>query len=169
MNNEWLGDSYDIVKRFFVGVLRTLGYVVYVNPMPTGDWSSSESSFLRFLGAQHVRDAAISGRTALLLDPDTGIGREPSERHTTIPAIVSELENHAVVFVFDQSFSRGSEPLPQLYEKLRQLRELGAHGFYYDSHARFLFSSSSIRELNSLQDALVELGLPERRLVLLAP
>lgn len=165
MNEKWFGDSYDIVKRFFVEALRELGYVVLVDPMLTGNWSSINSSFLRFLKAEHIEDAAISGRTALLLDPDTGIGKKPSKRHTTLAAIAAKLYQHSVVFVFDQSFSRERDAVKQIQEKLEALRDLGAYGFYYDSHARFLFSSRSSGELKSIQDAFLELGLPRRRLV----
>jgi hypothetical protein len=73
MNPNWFGDSYDIVKRFFLDVLRSLGYAVYVDPMPSGDWTSIEPEFLKFLGAQHLREAERSRDSALLLDPDTGI------------------------------------------------------------------------------------------------
>ena len=44
MKLDWFGDSYDIVKRFFVEVLSGLGYAVYVDPMPTGDWTPSETA-----------------------------------------------------------------------------------------------------------------------------
>jgi hypothetical protein len=39
MRPEFLGDSYDIVKRFFCETLRSLGYTVYIDPRFTGDWS----------------------------------------------------------------------------------------------------------------------------------
>ena len=125
MNSAWFGDSYDIVKRFFVGALTDLGYQVYVDPMPTGDWNSSENALLEFLGARHVREVT-PGRTALLLDPDTGIRERSSSRHATFRKIVEQLDLHNIVFVFDQSFSRGSPVLPQLEAKLRHLAVLGA-------------------------------------------
>ena len=165
MNGDWFGDSYDIVKRFFIEALRSLGYAVYVDPMPTGDWSSVEPKFLEFLGAQHVRDALPSRESALLLDPDTGIAGLPSRKHTSIATMVSHLQRHTIVFAFDQSFSRSGKPLPQLQEKLRQVQRLGAHGFYYESHARFLFMSSSSPKLDALRDALLRAGLPAHRLV----
>jgi hypothetical protein len=161
MNRDWFGDSYDIVKRFFVGELRSLGYVVYVDPMPSGEWESAEPAFLEFLGALHVRDAQASGQSALLLDPDTGISERQSLEHVSIRRIVNHLDQHEIVCVFDQSFSRGAAPLPQLQAKLLQLRENGAHGFYYDSHACYFFSSLAVRE------AFLEAGLPGHRLVAL--
>ncbi|MFZ5875664.1 MAG: hypothetical protein ACOYXU_04550 [Nitrospirota bacterium] len=165
MNRDWFGDSYDIVKRFFVGALRSLGYTVHVDPMPTGDWESTESAFLEFLGARHIREAQSADKSALFLDPDTGIAARQSRRHTSIPSIASHLERHAIVFVFDQSFSRSADSLPQLQAKLRELHELGAQGFYYNSHARFLFSSLSAERLRALHEALLKAGLPAHRLI----
>src|SRR5690349_3125206 len=97
MNRDWFGDSYDIVKRFFLDALRTGGYDVYVDPMPTGDWAPCEGAFLEFLRAKHVREANGSAGSALLLDPDTGIGAQPSPRHTTVAGIVGLLEHHSIV------------------------------------------------------------------------
>ena len=165
MNRDWVGDSYDVVKRFFVGALHSLGYEVYVDPMPTGDWEPSEPAFLAFLGARHVRDLQQSGESALLLDPDTGIGARSSRRHTAITNILAHLERHSVVFVFDQSFSRSAESLEQLLHKLRLLEDAGAHAFYYDSHARFLFCSRSSAKLTALRESLLRTGLPATRLV----
>ncbi len=167
MNRDWFGDSYDIVKRFFVGELRSLGYVVYVDPMPSGEWESVEPAFLEFLGALHVRDAQPSGQSALLLDPDTGISDRRSLAHASTERIARHLDQHEIVFAFDQSISRGAAPLPQLQAKLLQLSEHGAHGFYYDSHARFLFSSLSAHKLSAVREALLKAGLPAHRLVAL--
>jgi hypothetical protein len=163
MNSDWLGDSYDVVKRFFVGCLRDLGYQVYVDPMPTGSWSQS-ASYLEFLGARHVREAK-PGKTALLVDPDTGIGTRSSKKHTTIRHIVGQLDRHELVFVFDQSFSRGHPALPQLGAKLREFATHEVHAFFYDSHARFLFASRSATALAAAREAFVKLGLPSRRFV----
>lgn len=143
MNPDWFGDSYDVVKRYFAEVIRALGYAVYVDPMPTGNWRHTEANFLKFLGAKHVRDHDTSMKSALLLDPDTGIGTRPSPRHTTVERVASRLKEHTLVFVFDQSFSRGTPSLSQLQEKLGCLHGLDVHGFYYDFHARFLFASRS--------------------------
>lgn len=167
MKSDWFGDSYDIVKRFFVGVLGSLGYIVYVEPMPSGDWDPVERAFLSFLGARHVRDSRAPGRSALLLDPDTGVAERPSRSHTSISSIVSHLARHEIVFVFDQSFSRSAHPLAQVHAKLEKLQGHGAHGFYYDSHARFLFSSLSADRLSAFREELLKAGLPGHRLVAL--
>ena len=167
MNAEWFGDSYDIVKRFFVGGLRDLGYQVYVDPMPTDDWVSYGSQFLRFVGAEHVREAR-PGKTALLLDPDTGIKKKRSPKHTTIADIVDQLDLHKIVFVFDQSFSRNRRVVLQLEDKLRELADLGVDGFFYNSHAHFLFASRSPSSLASAREGFIKTGLPNSRFLSLS-
>jgi hypothetical protein len=44
MRPEFLGDSFDIVKRFFGETLRSLGYTVYIDPLFSGDWSGKEDN-----------------------------------------------------------------------------------------------------------------------------
>jgi hypothetical protein len=49
-----------------------------------------------------------------------------------------------------------------------KLKDLHAHdgiGFYYDSHAKFLFSSKSAEVVDSLKECLKELGLPSFRII----
>jgi hypothetical protein len=164
MNEAWFGDSYDIVKRFFVDVVKANGYSVYADPMFTGAWRSTEP-FFKFLGVQDATDHAVPARSALFVDPDIGIGNRRSARHTTIAVIVEKLDRHDMVFVFDQAFSRALPSRGQLRRKLQQIEEFGAHGFYYDSHARFLFCSRSIDRLRSIRKAVLRTGLPERRVI----
>lgn len=108
MNPKWFGDSYDIVKRFFVDALKGIGYEVYVEPMFTGDWKGAEQQFFEFLGAKNNDEFADPRpKSALFVDPDTGIGKKASSRHVTISEIIKELSEYEIVFSFDQSFSRG--------------------------------------------------------------
>ncbi len=51
MNPEWFGDSFDIVKRFFVENLNKIGYHVVVDPMFTGEWNGLEHKFYKFIEA----------------------------------------------------------------------------------------------------------------------
>jgi hypothetical protein len=166
MNSQWFGDSFDIVKRFFIGNIREMGYQVFVDPMFTGEWNGLENKFYDFLGAAPLESLATSrGKTALLLDPDTGIGLNPTKQHVTVRMIVNYLQEHEIVFSFDQSFSRGGDALKKMREKLSLLKKEGAAGFYYDSHARFLFSAKSPEVLANLKRHLVTAGLPEKRLI----
>lgn len=164
MNERWFGDSYDIVKRFFVGVVTANGYTVYADPMFTG---RGERAFLRFIQAATHADGASLKNSALFMDPDTGVSVHDgaSKRHTNVTALVEKLSEHDLVFVFDQAFSRALPARPQLFRKLRKLQALGAHAFYYDSHARFLFCTRTLARLTSLRRAIVKTGLPENRVV----
>jgi hypothetical protein len=166
MNPEWFGDSYDIVKRFLSAELQRVGVRVYADPMLTGEWPDGAAAFLAFIGATHADEARGSDyNTALFIDPDTGVRERASARHCTITYMVRQAEKFSLVFAFDQSFSRNAPAQIQMEYKLDQLRELGVHGFYYDSHARFLFTARQRRHLLKARDSLIAAGLPERRLV----
>ena len=166
MNPQWFGDSFDIVKRFFIGNIREMGYQVFVNPMLTGEWNGLENKFYDFIGAAPLKNLSTSsGRTALFLDPDTGIAPKQTKQHVTIRMIVNYLQEHEIVFSFDQSFSRGGDALEQMDKKLSLLKKEGAAGFYYDSHARFLFSAKSPEVLANLERHLMAAGLPEKRFI----
>ena len=68
MNPQWFGDSFDIVKRFFIANIREMGYQVFVDPMFTGEWNGLENKFYDFLGAVPLESLATSsGKTALFL------------------------------------------------------------------------------------------------------
>ena len=166
MRAEFLGDSYDIVKRFFCEVVRSLGFTVYIDAMLTGAWSGQEESFFRFLGVQRCPAAhQLHGMTALFLDPDTGVNEKGSPAHVSYGRLVQEAENHALVFSFDQAFSRAGESGPKLQVKLGAMASRGCAALYYASHAHFLFVSREHAHLRRLRTHLVELGLPAERLV----
>ena len=100
MNPKYLGDSYDLVKRFFCIALATLGYEVLIDAMFTGEWNGEEETFYRLIGARPLGNSPKSRFTALFIDPDTGVREEAGERHVSFDRIVAELQNHALVFVF---------------------------------------------------------------------
>ena len=164
MNPQWFGDSFDIVKRFFVENLNEIGYHVVVDPMLTGEWNGLEHDFYQFLKAYPLTEKS-SSKSALLLDPDTGVGRKKSKQHVTIKCIADQLLHHDVVFSFDQSFPRGGKTTDKIREKLMLLQETGNHGFYYDSHASFLFAAKSIEILREVEQQLLASGLPASRLL----
>ena len=81
VNPKWFGDSYDIVKRFFVGVLNDLGCRVYVDPMCTVDWKGIENQFHQFLGTVSIQDYVSEGeRTVFRLAQ-----REVSKHRRVVP------------------------------------------------------------------------------------
>jgi len=164
LNPQWFGDSFDIVKRFFVENLNAIGYHVVVDPMLTGEWNGLEHEFYQFLKAYPLTEKS-SSKSALLLDPDTGVGRKKSKQHVTIKCIADQLLHYDVVFSFDQSFPRGGKATDKIIEKLKLLQETGNHGFYYDSHARFLFAAKSIEILREVEQQLLASGLPSSRLL----
>lgn len=166
MRPEFLGDSYDIVKRFFCETLRSLGYTVYIDPLFTGDWSGQERTFYRFLGVEPYAGVKPASRvTALFLDPDTGVNEKGSSSHVSYERLVDEAKSHAVVFAFDQAFSRAGEAGPKLQAKLQKLSELGCAALYYASHAHFLFVSREREGLTQLRGELLARGLPASRLI----
>lgn len=69
------------------------------------------------------------------------------------------------MFSFDQSFSRDGSATEKIREKLILLKETGNYGFYYDSHARFLFAAKSIEILKEIEQQLLSSGLPASRLL----
>jgi hypothetical protein len=166
VNPRYLGDSYDIVKRFFCEALRGLGYTVFIDPTFTSLLNEKEGSFYSFLGVKPLGERSTDGPlTALFLDPDTGVGSRDGARHVSLSRIGRELQHYAIVFAFDQAFSRQSKPKDVMALKLSALRELGCSGFFYDSHARFLFASGDPIRLASLRRRLFDLGLPGSRFV----
>ena len=164
MNPQWFGDSFDIVKRFFVENINELGYHVVVDPMLTGEWNGIEHQFYKFLKA-HPLSEISHNKSALLLDPDTGVGKSKTKQHVTIKCIAERLSQYEIVFSFDQSFSRGGSATDKMREKLMQLKETGNYGFYYDSHARFLFSTKTVEILKEVEQQLLSSGLPASRLL----
>jgi hypothetical protein len=166
MNPKYFGDSYDLVKRFFCRELSALGYRVVADPMFTGEWEGSEEAFLRFIGTRRAaRGSRTTGRTALFVDPDTGVHSRASRKHVAISDLAERASRYALVFAFDQSFSRQHDPRKTIRGKLSVLSTLRREAMYYDSHARFLFVSASKRPIDELRRHLMQLGLPASRFV----
>ena len=166
MNPKWFGDSYDIVKKFFVGTLKDIGYEVYIDPRFTGDWNEKEQHFINFIGAKLNNDFEItSRRSALLIDPDTGIKEKASPKHVDFNTIIQNLKKYEIVFSFDQSFSRSKSSEEQMQKKLSILNKLGGNGFYYDSHTKFLFASQDMNVIKKIRERLLQIGLPNTRLI----
>lgn len=166
MNASNLGDSYDVVKRYLCEVARSLGYAMYVDPMFTGQWTSTQrASFYRFIGARPIPTKGAGTVAALLVDPDVGVRVKAGPGHVSFAAVASRCQEFELVLVFDQSFARGSNVQGDLVRKLQSLRELGVRGLYYDSHARFLICSKGPGPAMRFRKALSETGLPANRIV----
>jgi hypothetical protein len=167
MNPEFLGDSYDLVKRFFVHEFRALGYEVAVDPLFTGDWAEGEEeAFHRLIDVKHRKELPSTGdRTALFLDPDTGVKGRATRRHVSYDRLAHEAAKHRLVFAFDQSFSRQGSAAEAMARKLNAISSLGLAGLYYDSHARFLFASRQSDAIHEVWLHLQRVGIPSRRLI----
>ena len=164
MKPSFLGDSYDLVKRFFCFELSALGYNVVVDSMFTGAWKRRKREFYSLIGvAMDVPAPPHSARTALFVDPDTGVKHKGSTQHVSFDRLAQEATSHALVFSFDQSFSRRAKPIEVMKGKLSALKDRSCHAMYYDSHARFLFVSKHEKSLRELRAHLVSLGLPTKR------
>ena len=102
----------------------------------------------------------------MLIDPDTGIADRATPGHISVDRIVSRLKQHDVVIVHDQSFDRNAgSPKEQMRMKLKEAQSLGAFGFYYDSHARFLFVARDHGQMQAMRDDLRGCGIPLGRFI----
>ena len=143
-----------------------MGYAVSIEAMLTGEWSGEEEKFFKLVGA--APGSGLPGRgklTALLVDPDTGVHSRSGGRHVSLGRLVEFAQQHTLVLAFDQSFSRKAIYPDAMLSKLAGIQKLGAHGMYYNSHARFIFVSSTPEPLSALRAHLVGIGLPSHRLV----
>lgn len=165
MNPDYLGDSYDVVKRFFCHELKNLGYATYADNRFKESWENhTRKKFLKFINAV-PEEAAPPLRTALFLDPDTGINQTGGTRHISLEQIAQKSEQFDLVFCFDQAFSRNRNKREQQDIKLRSLTAYGYTAMYYDSHACFLFCARQADAILELRNHLENIGMPDWRLV----
>jgi hypothetical protein len=170
MKREYLGDSYDAVKRMWQELLS--------------GWAPLHAE-PRFLPRELRQDFTqltripmlTNGRPvpySILNDPDTGI-RLPGEQnqtegrtHISIQTIIDQLRNNGVrcVITYDQSHYRNIELNlnEQRQAKMSRLAEEGLHSFYYVSHAPFLFAVPDTDALQQIHEILKNAGIPEDRL-----
>jgi hypothetical protein len=170
MKRQFLGDSYDAVKRL---------------------WQEAFSEWTPLLAEpryipEEIRDAFTTVTRIPLLgshrppvysifnDPDTGIrlpdrqNQKEGATHINLVTISSQLSNPAVrcVLTFDQTHHReiGFSSAGQRNAKVRWLRTQGFCAFYYVSHAPFLFAFSKNTHMKAARHRLVALGIPEGRI-----
>ncbi len=170
MKREYLGDSYDAVKRMWQGLLS--------------EWAPLHAE-PRFIPEELRQDFTQLTRIpilknghpvpySILNDPDIGI-RLPSAQnqtegraHISIQTIIKQLRNSGVlcVITYDQSHYRniGLNLNKQRQAKMRQLADEGLQSFYYVSHAPFLFAILNTAALQKIHEILRNAGIPEERL-----
>jgi hypothetical protein len=175
VNRKFLGDSFDAVKRLWQSVLA--GWApLYAEPRFVPADVRREFTRLTLIPMlMSVPPAPYS----ILNDPDTGI-RLPGEDnqaegrgHISLPTICNQISSGGarVVVTFDMSNYRQSRCClaSQRRSKLSCLRDAGISGFYYVSHAPFLFACPDQQVVKSLQDRLLEFGIPIERFEELTP
>jgi hypothetical protein len=170
MKRDYLGDSYDAVKRLWQQVLAEWAPLYAERRFIPEDL---RADFTRLTGVPMLHDAP-SGPHSILNDPDTGIrlpdedNQTESRRHIALPSICEQLRLDAArsVITFDQSDYRlgGLKLDLQRQAKMRYLAKAGLFTFYYVSHAPFLFAFSSLDARQQLRQRLLSFGIPDARL-----
>jgi hypothetical protein len=173
MNEKYLGDSYDMVKRFWAESLHDVAPLfAHAKFIPNKIREQYLSlTTMRILDPQgSIPDTPFG----ILLDPDTGIPlpsssqEKPTAKHSPLKFIleVNEELKPQYIICFDQSHSRqnGFSMREQRTEKLNFLQERGLGSFYFESHASFLFASQLSNVLNAVRDRLLSVGVPPHRL-----
>jgi hypothetical protein len=170
MNRDFLGDSYDAVKRLWQELLAPMSELL---AEPRFIPKSLQADFTKLTGIRML-NTAPTGRFAILNDPDTGVSSAKetesfaSTTHISLRWLADQLKTTDAwcSISFDQAFKRDKAwPAPQQrLEKVEELGNLGCRAAYYVSHAPFLFVTQFDSELNLLISTLVGGGLPKSRL-----
>jgi len=168
MKQEFLGDSYDVVKRFWAENLSSIA-PIYADgrfvPKEIRDRYTRMTRIPIFLDS-------VPHPFAIFLDPCTGIPRStntvrrPTRKYAPLPFITEVIaKDHPEFLVcFDQSFGFNDSKELRMEEKRRALISSGLYAFYYASHANFLFVSESSEIIASIRKQLLSLGIPGERL-----
>jgi hypothetical protein len=171
VRDKYLGDSFDIVKRFFAERVSVVGPLVahprFVSPR-------LRPAFEKMMGMSVLSAELPQAPFGLFLDPHTGIplpdssSRTATASHAPVQFIADEFARlqPRYVICFDQSHDRscGVTRVEQRKRKTDALRGLGLESFYYVSHAPFLFAANDGTVLKALRSRLVESGIPAWRL-----
>jgi hypothetical protein len=170
MKRDYLGDSYDAVKRLWQQALSDWA-PLFAEPkyVPL----DLRSDFTRLTGIPMLADRPPTPY-AILNDPDTGIrlpkGKNHGEgrRHIALLSIVNQVHKPGVraVITFDQSVHRngGLNREQQRHAKMRFLLDRAVWSFYYVSHAPFLFAFRNDHMRQQLRNRLLKLGIPDGRI-----
>ena len=170
MKRQFLGDSYDAVKRLWHETFSEWAPLL-AEPrfIPEDIWSDFTTITRIPLLTEH-RPPIYS----IFNDPDTGIRLPDRENqkegvtHVSLSTIAEQLRNPGVrcVVTFDQSHHRepGFTPADQRNAKISWLRCQKLPAFYYVSHAPFLFAFSEPKHMKEARGLLLKVGIPEGRI-----
>ncbi len=169
MKRQFLGDSYDAVKRLWQEAFSEWAPLLAEPRYIPEDIRNDFTTVTRIPILNSRRPAAYS----IFNDPDTGIRlpNRPNQKegltHINLATVASQLSNTAVrcVLTFDQSHHRelGFSPADQRNAKAHWLRTQGFYAFYYVSHAPFLFAFSERAHMETVLDRLLAIGIPKSR------
>jgi hypothetical protein len=171
MRRKYLGDSYDLVKRFWADSLRSVARL-YAHPRFIPEEIRAEYELLTRIPVGNLH--RLRPPYGLLLDPHTGIplpsqrSREVTIAYAPLSFVVSTMEefNPGYMICFDQSHTRSHRLTPhaQRQRKMAFLRERGFHSIYYRSHAPFLFVTRFRRTMDCIVSTMASRGIPGCRL-----
>ncbi len=170
MKRQYLGDSYDAVKRLWQEIFAQWAPLHADPRFVPEDVRTEFTAFTRI----PIMTQRILAAHSILNDPDTGIrlptGASQAEgrSHITLSTICSQLKNASVrcVITYDQSNhrKRGLTPESQRNAKLQWLRREKISAFYYVSHAPFLFAFSKPKLMQGAITRLQRAGVPSSRI-----
>ena len=185
MREEFLGDSYDIVKRFWASSLRPIAplsaHPHFVPAEMRAAFKKTTSVPVLELDPPVGKHGAVAkgakivypeGDFGLLLDPDTGIpltaDHATNRVHCSVDFIASLFGAHAnltYVICFDQSHDRNHalKGLRQMEKKRELITAAGLSSFFYKSHARFFFVTRDEATLAKIRKRLSTAGIPDVR------
>ncbi len=169
MRRKHLGDSYDALKRLWQELLADWAPLYATQTFIPIDL---QQEFMQLTKIPMLPDDPPS-IYSILNDPDTGI-RLPGEEnqtegriHISIKTIINQLRESGAqcVITYDQSNYRniGMKLEEQRKVKIGRIVSEGFHGFYYVSHAPFLFAVPNTDALSQIQTILKNAGIPEKR------
>jgi len=168
MQEQYLGDSFDILKRFWVDLLSPAATMLaHARFIP----EDLRPRFTQLTGSPiYDPSDTMTSAYSLLLDPHTGIplpdavNQDLRVSHAPIDFIASLFDDPHLSFVvcYDQTALRKADLslADQLDAKRTQLLTHGILSFYYMSHAPFLFASRSRETLNSIRECMIDAGIP---------
>jgi hypothetical protein len=172
MRDIFLGDSYDLVKRYWreqLGCVAPLyAHAKFIRPSLHERFTTLTT--IPILDLKQLPNTPYG----LFLDPHTGIPlpddstKRVSNAYATLPYIV-ELSTQLTpqyLICFDQSIHRkhksGLTAEQQREAKRSYLRVQGIVSFYYISHAPFVFMARGTTTLRAIRDRLIAIGIPEQ-------
>jgi hypothetical protein len=171
MRDKYLGDTYDLIKRFWSESLRSIA-PLYAHYRFVPNEIRSKYTAITLIP---VIDAPPHDPFGILLDPHTGIPL-PSEapENTTLSHAplsflvqINEEFRPAYMICFDQSYHRNHKNSltreGQRLQKVELLQKKGISSFYYVSHAPFLFAAQKKETLDAIRAQLMSLGIPKSR------